>query len=124
MTARNMLTTAPPYAVEDALRRLGSNLRTARIRGRLTIREVAGKIGTRPRPVSDAEKGKPSTGVAVNVVLLWTYRLLHRPEDVADPALDKEGLALALRREPVRVRRSKLMDNDFQGTRTQGPRET
>ena len=113
MTARNMLTTAPPYAVEDALRRLGSNLRTARIRRKLTIREVAEKIGTGPRPVSDAEKGKPSTGVAVYVALLWTYRLLNRLDDVADPALDKEGLALALRREPVRVRRSIVMDDDF-----------
>jgi len=113
MTARNMLTTAPPYAVEDALRRLGSNLRTARIRRRLTIREVAEKIGTGPRPVSDAEKGKPSTGVAVYVALLWTYRLLNRLDDVADPALDKEGLALALDREPVRARRSNLLDDDF-----------
>ena len=108
-----MLTTAPPYAVEDALRRLGSNLRTARIRRKLTIREVAEKIGTGPRPVSDAEKGKPSTGVAVYVALLWTYRLLHRLDDVADPALDKEGLALALGREPIRARRSNLLDDDF-----------
>ena len=113
MTARNMLTTAPPYAVEDALKRLGSNLRTARIRRKLTIREVAEKIGTGPRPVSDAEKGKPSTGVAVYVALLWTYRLLNRLDDVADPALDKEGLALALENEPVRARRSNLLDDDF-----------
>ena len=113
MTARNMLAIAPPYAVEDALRRLGSNLRTARIRRKLTIREVAEKIGTGPRPVSDAEKGKPSTGVAVYVALLWTYRLLNRLDDVADPALDKEGLALALDSEPVRARRSNLLDDDF-----------
>jgi len=113
MTARNKLTTAPPYAVEDALKRLGANLRTARIRRKLTIREVAEKIGTGPRPVSDAEKGKPSTGVAVYVALLWTYRLLHRLDDVADPALDKQGLALALHREPVRARRSNLLDGDF-----------
>ena len=108
-----MLTTAPPYAVEDALKRLGSNLRTARIRRKLTIREVAEKIGTGPRPVSDAEKGKPSTGVAVYVALLWTYRLLNRLDDVADPALDKEGLALALDGEPIRARRSNLLDDDF-----------
>ena len=108
-----MLAIAPPYAVEDALRRLGSNLRTARIRRKLTIREVAEKIGTGPRPVSDAEKGKPSTGVAVYVALLWTYRLLNRLDDVADPVLDKEGLALALDSEPVRARRSNLLDDDF-----------
>ena len=53
MTAKNTLTTAPPYAVEQTLRRLGSNLRTARLRRNLTIEEVAQKIGTGPRPVSD-----------------------------------------------------------------------
>lgn len=113
MTARNMLTTAPPYAVEEALRRLGANLRTARLRRNLTIREVAEKIGTGPRPVSDAEKGKPSTGVAVYVALLWTYHLLSRLDDVADPALDREGLTLSMHRERARARRSNFLDDDF-----------
>ncbi len=113
MTARNTLTTAPPYAVEDALKRLGASLRTARLRRNLTIKDVAEKIGTGPRPVSDAEKGKPSTGVAVYVALLWTYNLLHRLSDVADPALDKEGLALSSRRERARARQSQRLDDDF-----------
>ena len=45
--------------VEQTLKRLGANLRTARIRRRLTREQVARKIGAGIRAVSDAEKGKP-----------------------------------------------------------------
>lgn len=113
MSARNSLLTAPPYPVEQALQRLGANLRTARLRRNLTIAEVAEKIGTGPRAVSDAEKGKPSTGVAVYVALLWAFDLMARFTDVADPASDEEGQALALSRERSRARMAGGLDNDF-----------
>ncbi len=113
MTARNTLTTATPYAVEQALARLGSNLRTARLRRNLTIEDVADKIGTGPRPVADAEKGKPSTSAAVYIALLWAYDLLGPMRDIADPALDEEGLVLSMHRERARARSSKSLDNEF-----------
>jgi transcriptional regulator with XRE-family HTH domain len=113
MTARNTLTTAPPYAVESAIKHLGSNLRTARLRRNLTINDAAQKIGTGPRAVADAEKGKPSTGVAVYIALLWAYDLLGPLGNIADPALDTEGLALADSRQRARARESGGLDNDF-----------
>ena len=45
MVARNPLLSAPPYQVEQALKRLGANLRTARLRRNLSIQEIAEKIG-------------------------------------------------------------------------------
>lgn len=111
MTARNYLSEAPPYAVEQAIERLGANLRTARLRRNLTIAGVAEKIGTGPRAVMDAEKGKPSTGIVVYVALLWAYDLLGPASDLADPARDEEGLPLMLclyhatRRDRTRDRR-------------------
>jgi len=48
MSARNPLLAAPPYPVEKALKKLGANLRTARLRRNLTIQEVAEKIATDP----------------------------------------------------------------------------
>lgn len=113
MPRKNALTQAPPYAVERSLQRLGANLRTARLRRNLTIEDVAAKIGTGPRPVSDAEKGKPSVSAAVYIALLWTYDLLSQMNDVADPALDEEGLALAALRERQRAREKPGLDNDF-----------
>lgn len=113
MTAKNSLTQAPPYAVERAIRRLGANLRTARLRRNLTIADVAEKIGTGPRAVSDAEQGKISTGVAVYTALLWAYDLLGPMETLADPAFDREGLALANSRERQRARDVTGLDDDF-----------
>lgn len=113
MPRKNTLTEAPPYAVEQSLRRLGANLRTARLRRNLTIEDVAEKIGTGPRPVSEAEKGKPSVSAAVYIALIWVYDLLGQMSEVADPTRDEEGLALAALRERERAREKSGLDNDF-----------
>lgn len=113
MVARNKLQAAPPYSVEQALKNLGENLRRARLRRNLTIADVAGKIGTGPRAVMDAEKGKPSTGVAVYAALLWVFDLLGQLDPVADPSADKEGLALEALKGRKRARKSAGLDNEF-----------
>jgi len=113
MAAPNPLISAPPYAVDQALKRLGANLRTARVRRGLTVPDVAKKIGTGRRAVDDAERGKPSTGIAVYLALLWAYDLISQLDSVADPARDVEGQALAKTRERSRARRSRAADNDF-----------
>lgn len=112
MVAKNPLLEAPPFQVEQALKRLGENLRTARTRRKLTIEEVAQKIGTGPRPITDAEKGKPSTTIGVYAALLWAYDLLGPLGDLANPATDEQGLTLASA-EKNRVRKSKGLSGDF-----------
>ena len=113
MVARNSLSEAPPYAVESALRRLGQDLRTARLRRNLTIDDAAAKIGAGRRAVADAERGKPTTAVATYAALLWAYGLLERFGDVADPSGDAEGTTLARSTERVRARPSGSLNNDF-----------
>lgn len=113
MVARNNLLDAPPYAVEQALKKVGTNLRLARLRRKQTIEEVAQRIGTGPRAVRDAENGKPSAGIAVFAALLWAYDLLDPLGRLADPFLDKEGLALAAAKERKRARRGGDLDNEF-----------
>lgn len=113
MSTRNQLLAAPPYPVEQALSALGRNLRTARIRRSLTIQDVAEKIGVGRRVVADAERGKPSTGVAVYVALLWALGLIDKLADVADPSKDEEGQTLALARERTQARRKRTLNNDF-----------
>jgi transcriptional regulator with XRE-family HTH domain len=107
------LTKAPPYPVEEALERLGANLRTARLRRNLTIEAVAEKIGTGVRAVADAEKGRPGTGGAVYFALLWVYDLLSQLETIADPALDAEGLARLAQRERASTPGKGRLNNDF-----------
>jgi transcriptional regulator with XRE-family HTH domain len=113
MATRNSLLAAPPYPVEQALKRLGGNLRIARLRRKQTLEEVAEKIGTGVRAVRDAEAGKASTGIAVYIALLWLYDLIQPFEEIADPLKDREGLALASAKENLRARRSVGLDNDF-----------
>ena len=113
MVARNRLLDAPPYPVEQALKRLGGNLRTARIRRNYTIDEVAEKIGTGRRAIMDAERGKVSTGVGVYAALLWAYDLLQPLEGVASPSQDEQGLALAAAKAKTRARKSGGLDSDF-----------
>jgi DNA-binding XRE family transcriptional regulator len=104
---------ATPYEVERTLRKLGSDLKTARLRRNLTSEEAAQKIGTSRFAVADAEKGKPSTSVAVYAALLWAYGLIDRLADLADPDNDEEGTRLALSRGPLRSRHRRKLDNDF-----------
>jgi transcriptional regulator with XRE-family HTH domain len=113
MSARNTLLTAPPYAVEQACRTLGANLRTARVRRGLSIAQAAEHIGTGPRAVMDAEKGKFSTGLAVYVALLWLYDLAGSFTELADPLEDAEGLAHARAEERQRPSRKSGLNDDF-----------
>ena len=113
MTRKNALTTAPPYAVEQTLKRLGANLRTARLRRNQTIVEVAEKIGTGPRAIMDAEKGRPGASAAVYVALLWAYDLLSQIREVGSPALDDEGFARSALRRRARTPLKGGLANDF-----------
>ena len=113
MKARNPLLGATPYQVEQALKKLGGDLKTARLRRNLTSQEAAQKIGISRFAVANAEKGKPSTGIAVYAALLWAYGLVDRLADLADPGKDEEGTRLALVREPARARHRRKLSNDF-----------
>lgn len=113
MAKKNTLTSAPPYAVERALKRLGANLRTARLRRNLTIDEVAERIGTGRRAVMDAEKGRPGASAAAYVALLWAYDLLDQISEVADPASDDEGHAVTTSRKRARAPVKGDLGGDF-----------
>lgn len=112
MVAKTPLLEAPPYPVEQTLKSLGRNLRIARVRRKLTVEEVAQRIGAGPRAIANAEKGKPSTTIAVYIALLWVYDLLQPLSDLANPTKDEQGLLLAGAREKTRVRKVRL-NSDF-----------
>jgi transcriptional regulator with XRE-family HTH domain len=113
MSRRNRLLESPPGPVEKVLLRLGENLRIARLRRNMTIADASERIGTGPRAVMDAEKGKAATGMVVYAALLWLYDQLDQLEEVADPSRDKEGLILERAAQRRRARKSKGLDNNF-----------
>tara|TARA_R110002020_G_scaffold443366_4_gene654588 strand:- start:253 stop:594 length:342 start_codon:yes stop_codon:yes gene_type:complete len=113
MVAKSALLSAPPYQVEQNLKKLGANLRTARLRRNLTAEEVSEKIGVHRHVVSNAENGKPSTTIAVYAALLWAYGLAEQLSLVADPQTDDEGMALERARAPQRSRQETSLDDNF-----------
>lgn len=113
MPRRSHLSASPPYAVEDAVKRLGANLRTARLRRNLTMSDLASKIGVDRHVVGDAESGKLTTGVAVYAGLLWAMDMLGHMDSLADPMADSEGLALALDAGRERARSGVGLSDDF-----------
>ena len=61
----------------------------------------------------DAEKGKPSTSIAVYTALLWAYGLIDQLYEVADPARDESGRTLAFAKERKRARKPAGLRDDF-----------
>jgi hypothetical protein len=47
------------------------------------------------------------------MALLWAYDLMAPMDAVADPAFDKEGLALSAQRERARTSSPPELDSDF-----------
>jgi transcriptional regulator with XRE-family HTH domain len=113
MSRQNTLHSAPPFPVEQSLKRFGERLRKARLRRSLTLDEVGSKFGAGVRAIRDAENGRTSASIGTYWGLLWAYDLLGPTEDLADPAKDVEGSALEIRRLRGSNRRTKALDNDF-----------
>ncbi len=113
MTRISKISKAPPAAVEEALIRLGRNIRTARLRRRLTGEELSRRIGISRQVLAQIEKGKPTTAVAPYLGALWALGLLNPLRDVADPDRDEEGKILERARSPKSAPKRKKMDDDF-----------
>ncbi len=104
---------SPPAAVENVLNRLGRNIRTARLRRRLSQEELAERIGISRYVVADIEKGKPTTAIAAYLGALWALGLLRDIREVADPDHDEEGKILEQARSPKTAPKRRALDDDF-----------
>lgn len=113
MTNKSKLIDALPAAVEDALERLGNHIRTARVRRRLRMEDVAEKMGVSRFTVADVEKGKAGTSAAAYLGALWALGMIDQVKDLADPDRDEEGKTLESARHPKQAPRRGTLDNDF-----------
>lgn len=105
---------SPPAAVEQALKRLGRNIRIARLRRNLRLTDLADRVGVSRYTMADIEKGKPSAGIGVYIGALWALGLAEDLQYIADPDHDAEGKALESARSPkTAAKRQKVLDNDF-----------
>lgn len=102
-----------PAAIEEILNRLGRNIRTARLRRRLSMEELAERIGISRYVMADVEKGKPTTAIAAYIGALWALGLHGDIRELADPDSDEEGKILERARSPRTAPKRKIIDDDF-----------
>jgi len=94
----------PSPAVRKVLRRLGANIREARVRRKLPMSVVAERAGTSRPTLSRLEKGEPSVSIGIYAAVLQALGLLDDLAGLADPARDSVGQQLLSATLPKRVR--------------------
>lgn len=96
-----------PLAVQRALRKLGADIRDARLRRRIPLQLLAERALTSHVTMIKVERGDPAVSVGVYANALFVLGLVERLGDVADRAHDEVGLALDDERLPKRARRAR-----------------
>lgn len=114
MAKISKISRTPPHAVEAILVQLGRNIRTARLRRKMRLQDLAERVGLSRYVMSDIEKGKPTTAVAAYIGALWALGLSEGLSTIAEPDQDAEGKALDRTHAPrTAAKRRKALDNDF-----------
>ena len=104
----------PPADVHVTMKRLGNNVRTARLRRRLSIEQVADRVGCSRYTVASVERGRPGVSAVAYFTVLWALDLLDHANYLADPDRDDEGKILqAARRLPPAMRIHEPLQDDF-----------
>lgn len=101
------------FGVEELLEHVGLNIKTARIRRNITIKELANRIHVDERTISRLEKGDTSINFKNLVTVLMVLGLEDSVLDIADPNQDQVGKALELQKQPKRVRKMDQLSDDF-----------
>ncbi len=96
-----------PLPVRRALRKLGQDLRDARLRRRIPVKIMAERVSVTPLTLSRIEKGDPGVSMASYATALFVLGLSERLSDLADVRHDAVGLALENERLPKRIRLSR-----------------
>lgn len=94
----------PSAGVRRTLRKLGQDIREARLRRNLPMELVAARAFTSRATVTRVEKGDPSVSMGIYAQVLQALGLLPGVGDLADPGRDPVGQTLAAEALPKRAR--------------------
>lgn len=109
-----MFAATAPAVVAEAARTLGSRIRLARIRRRITRRDLAERAGVNHKTAAAVEAGNLLTGVGAYLALIWALGLERELAQLLAPDHDQEGQQLELARTPKRARaKGGARDADF-----------
>ncbi|MDB6000016.1 MAG: hypothetical protein JWP52_1715 [Rhizobacter sp.] len=102
-----------PFSLRQA-ENLGARIRIARQRRKLRLEDMAEKTGLSRSTVEAVERGAPTTAFGAYLTVLTVLGLARELDLIADPGLDRDGLALELSVTDKRVRlQRKDIGNDF-----------
>jgi transcriptional regulator with XRE-family HTH domain len=95
-----------PVGIHNLCNTLGSRVRIARTRRRLTQQDFASRVGTTRQTIQRLEAGDPTVGLGIFLTAAWVLGLHQDLENALDPARDMVGLREDFRRMPQRVRQT------------------
>ncbi len=93
-----------PLPAVTALHKMGSEIRDARRRRRITIKLLAERAGVSEKVIGKIERGDPTTSMGGYAAVLFVLGMTERLANVADPSHDLTGRELDAEKLPQRVR--------------------
>jgi transcriptional regulator with XRE-family HTH domain len=110
-----------PIPVKSALRKLGSDIRDARLRRRIPAAVMAQRAFISRTTLVKVEKGDPGVGIGTYAAVLFALGMLDRLRELTSAKTDEIGLALEEERLPKRIdlrpRRKKKAQPESEKTR-------
>lgn len=106
-----------PLSVRQALRKLGRDLRDARLKRRIPVAVAADRASISRVTLNKVEKGEPGVALGIYATVLFVLGMTDRLSDLADTKHDATGLQLAEQLLPqrIRARRSRKSDKSEAG---------
>jgi DNA-binding XRE family transcriptional regulator len=96
-----------PLPVERVLRKLGRDIRVARLRRRIPTTLMAERASISRMTLNKVEKGAPGVSLGIYATVLFVLGLENGLAELADARTDTTGLELADEQLPKRIRHSK-----------------
>ncbi len=92
---------------ERAIKTLGDNIRTARLKRRIAIKDFAERVGASESTVMRLEKGDDGVSIGTIAMALLVLGEIDRLSDLLDPGSDDTGLLLEREALPKRIDRKR-----------------
>lgn len=93
-----------PLPVQRALRKLGGDIRDARLRRRIPTKIMAERASISRTTLNKVEKGEPGVSLGIYATVLFVLGLHDRLAELADIKTDAVGLELEAEKLPQRIR--------------------
>jgi transcriptional regulator with XRE-family HTH domain len=94
---------ALPIPVKSALRKLGSDIRDARLRRRIPVAVMAQRAYISRTTLVKVEKGNPGVAMGTYAAVLFALGMIDKLRELASARSDEVGLALEEERLPKRI---------------------